>query len=155
MDSRKPFDPQKQHKYVRYLRVSSKRKQCCPQKQAQEIERVREQHKYPWIHVRDYRDDAISAGLQYKRSSFDQMLNDIKTGRIKPDLILIDTSERLGRSDKTESIRQELIREYGVFVLTADSGFCDPSSLLGRILTLLDGIYISDLKCIRRRRKLR
>lgn len=154
MVTRKPFDPQKKHKYVRYLRVSSKWKQCCTEQQAQEIERVREQHKYPWIHVCDYRDDGIPAGLQCKRPSFEQMLDDIQSGRINPDLILIDTSERFGRS-KIESIRQELGQKCGVLVLTAYSGFCDPSSCLGRILTFLDGYSIRDMQCIRRRNKRR
>lgn len=139
MNTNHLFDPKKEYKYVRYLRMSShKQNDRSPDQQAHEIEHVRKRNKYPWVHIRDYRDDGVSGKLLRKRPSFKQMLNDIKARRIEPDLILLDTFERFGRAEKLDTIRQDLALQYGVLLLTADSGFSDPTTFTGKILATVE-----------------
>ncbi|HQR08459.1 MAG TPA: recombinase family protein [Gemmatales bacterium] len=139
MNTNHLFDPKKEYKYIRYLRMSTnKQNDRSPDQQAHEIELVRKRNKYPWIHLRDYRDDGISGKLLRKRPSFKQMLLDIKARRIEPDLILLDTFERFGRAEELESIRRELARRYGVLLLTGDTGFSDPTTFTGKILATVE-----------------
>jgi len=65
------------------------------------------------------------------------MLRDIRNGSIAADLILVDTMERLGRNDRMSAIRKEMRNHHGVIILTADTGFADPTTSSGRTNDML------------------
>lgn len=135
------FDPQMPLRYVRYGRMStSEQNPRSPDQQFDEIARVLKRCGYPWVHCRDYRDDGISGRYKSKRHGFMMMLDDIKSGRLSCDLILVDTLERFGRMKDLEAVRQNLYITYGVLILTADSGFADPTSIEGQALGIVETI---------------
>lgn len=135
------FDPHKPYQFVQYGRMSSdKQNPRSPDQQFDSIHQVIRRQGHPWVHLRDYRDDARSGRYMKKRPGFQAMLRDIRTGMVKPDLILVDTLERLGRNDEIPMLRQELYHKHGILVLTADSGFADPLSVPGRALGFVESI---------------
>jgi len=71
------------------------------------------------------------------------MLQDLKSGAVKADLVLVDTFERLSRADEGADLRRQLQRA-GVLVLTADSGFADPTSTSGRALAMVESIRATE-----------
>jgi DNA invertase Pin-like site-specific DNA recombinase len=138
---RRTFDPNKPFRYVRYGRMSDdEQNPRSPDQQFETIEQLRKRMGYPWMHVRDYRDDAVTGRLIRKRRGFQEMLQAIRTGMLGVDLILIDTYERFGRADELAAIRGELYNTYGVLILTADSNFADPTSVAGRALSFVEQI---------------
>jgi DNA invertase Pin-like site-specific DNA recombinase len=135
------FDPKREHRYVRYARMSSElQNPRSPEQQFDEIEREVKRSGCPWIHVKDYRDDGISGRYASKRPGFSQMLEDIKTRKITVDLILVDTLERFGRMSNLDHIRDTLAQQYGVLILTADSKFADPTDAAGRALKMIESM---------------
>jgi site-specific DNA recombinase len=133
------FDHQLPHVYLRYGRMSSDdQNPRSPEQQFDTVEMIRQRLHYPWRHVTDYRDDGISGRYMQKRLGFQTMLNDIRSGAVRVDLILVDTFERFGRADATAAIRQELCNRYGVLLLTADSNFADPTTTSGKALAVLE-----------------
>ncbi len=130
---RRTFDPQKPYKAVSYLRMSDpKMNPRSPDQQDAEIRRVLGILRYPWQILKVYRDDGLKGALVRRRPAFQQMLQDIKSGAVKADLILLDTSERLGRTDELRDLRRQLRNKYGVLILTAHSQFCDPTTPQGK-----------------------
>jgi hypothetical protein len=80
-----------------------------------------------------YRDDALTGKKLLRRPGLQLMLNDIKSGRKKPDLILIDNFERFGRIEEMESLSRSLFRKFGILILTADTRFADPTTQHGKV----------------------
>src|SRR5438046_1884030 len=114
------FDPRRPHRYLRYARMSSDQQNArSPDQQFDTIDHLVRRLGHPWVHVRDYRDDGISGRYLRKRVDFQQMLQDIRSGAVVTDLILVDTAERLGRVDELTAIRRDLEIQHGVLVLTA------------------------------------
>jgi DNA invertase Pin-like site-specific DNA recombinase len=95
---------------------------------------------YQWVHVGDYEDAAISGRYMAKRAGLQHMLRDIRTRSVEVDLILLDTSERLARSEELGALLWELRDEHGVLVLTAESGFTDPLSEAGQALQFAESM---------------
>jgi DNA invertase Pin-like site-specific DNA recombinase len=109
-----------------------------PEQQFDTIDRVLRTAGSPWVHVGDYRDDGVSGRYLSKRAGFQQMLQDVRSGRLAIDLILVDTFERFGRADELAPLRQELHHRCGVLVMTADSHFADPTTVQGKALALVE-----------------
>ncbi len=138
---RTTFDHSLPYTYLRYGRMSHESQNPrSPDQQFDTIDVELKRAAYQWAHVVDYRDDAISGRLLRKRPGFCQMLNDVKTGRVRVDLILVDTYERFGRADEFAALRRELHSKYGVLILTADSRFTDPTSVAGKALGFVESI---------------
>src|SRR5690606_25208888 len=94
------FDARLPCRYCRYGRMSTDLQHPrSPEQQFDTIAAAVGRSGYPWVHVGDYRDDAKSGRFMRKRPGFSRMLDDIKTGRILVDVILVDTLERFGRMD--------------------------------------------------------
>jgi len=74
------------------------------------------------------------------RPGFCKMLDDIKTGRLVVDLILVDTLERFGRMDEVSTLRRHLLNHFGVMIVTGDSGFTDPTGVAGQALGVVESI---------------
>ncbi|WP_437193238.1 recombinase family protein [Planctomicrobium sp. SH527] len=124
---------------VVYLRMSSDRQNPrSPDQQLSEIKRILNQQKRPWKIQGVYRDDAISGRYVRRRPEFQRMLKDIKAGGKKFDLILVDTSERIGRNDQVDELRRDLEVNHGVLILEAKNGFADPTTSSGRLFTKVD-----------------
>jgi site-specific DNA recombinase len=133
------FDPRRPHRYVRYGRMSTDRQnERSPEQQFDTIDATIRRSGHPWIHVGDYRDDGVSGRLERKRIGYQEMLRDVRGGALGVDLILVDTAERFGRTDELTSIRRDLYNRHGVLVLTADSGFADPTTTQGRALAFVE-----------------
>jgi hypothetical protein len=62
----------------------------------------------------------------------------VKSGLNKPDLLLVDNLERLGRIEEMDSFRRLLHRRHGILVLTADSKFADPTTPQGRVYGMFE-----------------
>lgn len=114
------FAPQRPYKYVRYGRMSTDaQNRRSPDQQFDVIDDTKVKLGYPWQHLRDYRDDGITGKYLKRRPDFSAMLADIRTGSVQPDLILLDTSERLGphrgvsRSSPTASRSPRRVGPHG------------------------------------------
>jgi DNA invertase Pin-like site-specific DNA recombinase len=130
---KRTFDAQKRYRVVLYLRMSSdKQNPRSPDQQEAEIRQRLKAAGYQWVIVKVYRDDAKSGRYLRKRLGYQKMLQDIKTGVVQVDLILVDTLERFGRVDELSAIRKDLYERHGVLILTADSNFADPTTPQGK-----------------------
>jgi DNA invertase Pin-like site-specific DNA recombinase len=139
------FDYKQHYRVVVYLRMSSdKQNPRSPDQQLAEIKKVLKSLGLDWQIVKEYRDAGISGRYKRKRIAYQQMLRDIKTGKIVADLILVDTLERFGRVDDLPTIRKELREKHGVLVLTADSHFADPNTPQGRALGAIESIRATE-----------
>lgn len=79
---------------VLYLRMSDlKQNERSPDQQEAEIKRMIKRLKLPWKIKIVYRDDGVKGALIRKRPQFWRMLNDIYSGAIEIDLILVDSTE--------------------------------------------------------------
>jgi len=139
------FDPTRPLRYVTYGRMSGEEQNPrSPDQQFDEIDRIkRKQGRDNWIHIKTFRDDAISGRFLSRRPEFRQMCDEIRSGRLDVDLILVDTIERFARLDDLPAIREELRKKHGVLVLTSDTGFADPTSAVGRIYGAVEAIRAS------------
>jgi len=139
------FDPKLVYLVVVYLRMSSDRQNPrSPDQQLEEIKRRLKALGYKWIILKVYRDNAITGKVLGKRRAYQQMMLDIKTGTVKVDLLLVDTIERLARTDGLASIRKELYEKHGVLVLTADTNFADPNTPQGRALGMFESMRATE-----------
>jgi site-specific DNA recombinase len=142
---RRIFDPQKRYKVVLYLRMSSdSQNPTSPEQQQATIETTIRRLNLPWDIVKIYVDRAVSGRYYGRREQFQEMLCDIRTGKVKADLILVDTFERFGRSEEAGLIRQELQRQYGCLIVTADTSFADPTSISGQALAAFENLRATD-----------
>lgn len=133
------FDPSLDYRVVIYLRMSSDlQNERSPEQQEAEIRHRLQSLGCPWQIVKVYTDRAKSGRLQRNRPDYQRMMDDIRSGAVVTDLILVDTLERLGRLDDMTTIRKELRDRHGVLVLTADSGFADPTTPQGRALGMVE-----------------
>jgi len=139
------FDPHQPLRYVDYGRMSREEQNPrSPDQQFDTIERTRVREGFTqWVKVASFRDDGISGRLKRKRAGFSTMIDSIRSGMLKVDLILVDTLERLGRLDDLQAIRDELRKRYGVLVLTADTRFADPMSTMGRLYGTMEAVRAS------------
>jgi DNA invertase Pin-like site-specific DNA recombinase len=128
------FNLTKNYQAIIYARMSSdSQNPDSPEQQIQEIKDRLHREKLAWTINKVYIDRGISGRYVNKRPGYQTMLRDIRSGRIKADLILVDTPERLGRNLSMASVRQELQDRFGVLILSADNNFADPTSSMGRI----------------------
>lgn len=142
---KRKFDPQKRYRVLLYLRMSSDQQNPrSPEQQQETIMATIRRMNLPWIVVKVYVDRGISGRLLAKREQFQAMLSDIRTKKIRPDLIIVDTFERFGRTEDVGLIRHELERHHGCLVITADSSFADPTSISGQALTAFENLRASD-----------
>ncbi|MFL5330265.1 MAG: recombinase family protein [Gemmataceae bacterium] len=135
------FDPSLPLRYALYARMSSERQnERSPEQQIDTCTGEIKRHAYSWRHVWTYIDRAISGRLKRKRLQFMRMIADIRTRKIKIDLIVVDTFERFGRAEDLEALRRELRDEYGVLIVTADTGFANPTSAVGRVHAAIESL---------------
>ncbi len=75
------FDPTQPYRYLRYGRMSSeKQNPRSPDQQFDTAEDVRTRLRYPWVHVKTFRDDGISGRFMKKRPGLQTMLREIEVG---------------------------------------------------------------------------
>jgi DNA invertase Pin-like site-specific DNA recombinase len=135
------FDPQSSYKYVRYGRMSSDAQNPrSPDQRFQVIDDTIVKQGYPWLYLCDYRDDGVTGKYLRRRLGFSAMLADIRSGAVQPDLILLDTSERLGRAEELAEIRRQLRVRHGVLILTADGRFADPTTPAGHVMETFENL---------------
>lgn len=140
------YDPRREYEYVRYGRMSNPgQNPTSPDQQFDTVQRVRLRCGYDhWRHLADYRDDGVSGRLMRKRPGFQKMLFDIKSGVVRPDLILVDDIDRFGRMSEMTQLRRELYNKYGVLVLDAKSNFADPHGAQGRIYNTIEELRATE-----------
>jgi DNA invertase Pin-like site-specific DNA recombinase len=142
---KRAFDPKLVYWVVVYLRMSSdQQNKRSPEQQLAEIKRCLKALRLGWKIVKIYRDNAKSGRLLRKRRDYQQMMQDIKTGTVTVDLILVDTIERFGRVEELPTIRKELFEKHGVLVLTADTGFADPNTPQGKALGMFEAMRATE-----------
>ena len=134
------FDPTLPLLYALYGRMSDeKQNPRSPDQQFDEINRTKDrQGRDNWVHVQTFRDQGISGRYIRKRPGFCKMLDGIRSGLLKVDAILVDTLDRFGRLEDLQAIREELRKKYGVLILTADTGFTDPTSIVGQMYNTME-----------------
>ncbi len=140
---KRSFNPTKSHPYYRYGRMSDEQQNPrSPDQQFDTIGTTLSRCGYRnWVHQRDYRDDGRSGRFIHKRPGFNQLLQDVQTGRIRPgSVILVDTIERWGRAKKLKSIRDELYKKYRIVVLAANNNFSDPTNETGEVIACVEDI---------------
>lgn len=141
---RSTFSLIKEYCIIIYARMSDEMQNPrSPDQQIEEIHRLIKRLNLTWKVVKIYRDDAISGRYARKREGYQKMIRDLKSGRVKADLILVDTFERLTRGDDADELRRKL-ENSGVLVLTVDSGFADPTSRSGRALSKIESIRATE-----------
>ena len=136
---RRHFDLTKLLTVVLYLRMSDDKQN--PMSPEQQEKMIRSRIKRSGLNVRIvkvYRDDGLTGRMTRNRKGFLQMLNDIRTGQIRIDAILVDTKERFGRMNELDEVQARLERENKVLILTADKNFSDPTSSTGRVMTMFE-----------------
>jgi site-specific DNA recombinase len=142
---KRTFDFSKYYRCVAYVRMSSdKQNPRSPKQQIDEIKRRLAALGYRWDIFKIYRDDAVSGTYLRKRTGYQQMLRELKTGVVVADLILVDTLERLGRVEELPTIRKELFERHGILVLTGDSNFADPNTPQGKALGMLEAMRATE-----------
>jgi site-specific DNA recombinase len=134
------FDPDKPLRYVDYGRMSDEdQNPRSPDQQFAEIGReIKRQSRHNWVRVKRFRDDGISGRYTRKRPGYRRMLDEIRSGVLKVDAIIVDTLERFGRPRDLQRIRDELRKKYGVLILTADTHFQDPTTVVGEMYSVME-----------------
>ena len=139
------FDSKLVYRCIAYLRMSSdQQNKRSPEQQIDEIQRRLKALGHNWIIVKVYRDDAMSGRYIRKRRGYQQMLQDVKTGAVQVDIILVDTIERFGRVEELPGIRKDLFERHGVLVLTADANFADPNTPQGKALGMFEAMRATE-----------
>ncbi len=124
---------------VEYLRMSTdQQNERSPDQQHDTILQTMKRCACPWTIHKSYRDAAMKGRYITKRPQFMQMMADIETGALQIDLILVDTFERFGRSNEIAPIRQRLVNEYGIYVVSADTNFANPTGIQGAAVGMLE-----------------
>ena len=142
---KRTFDPNQPYTFVIYARMSDKKQnERSPDQQIAEIKRTIKRLKLPWKIKVIYRDDGVKGALIRKRPKFWRMLNDIYSGSIKVDLILVDSTERFARSKEMNSIREKLWEEYGVLLLAAENSFASPLTPEGKIYAAVEAMRATE-----------
>lgn len=108
------------------------------------IHRETKRQNLPWTVVATYSDSGISGRKKRQRKGFMKMMQDIRSGAVVANLVLVDTFERLSRAEDGLQLRNELARR-GLMVLTADSHFVDPTSPAGQALTFVESVRSSEV----------
>lgn len=134
------YKPESPYSYVMYARMSDEKLQNerSPDQQFQTIITKIERRNLPWRKLQEYRDDGKKGAYLVKRPEFQRMLREIEMGIIKPDLIVVDTAERLGRADEIGELRRKLRTDYGILVVTADKDFADPTGIVGKSVEMVE-----------------
>ena len=141
---------------VIYVRMSDKKQnERSPDQQIAEIKRTIKRLKLPWKIKVIYRDDAVKGALIRKRPQFWRMLNDIYSGAIKPNLVLVDTTERFARAKEMNSIREKLWEEHGVLLLTANNNFASPLTPEGKVYAAVEAMRATEENRIKAHQVLR
>jgi DNA invertase Pin-like site-specific DNA recombinase len=145
------YDPLLPYRYVEYGRMSDPgQNKRSPDQQFATIRETIDRARYPWQNVRSYRDNGISGHYVKKRLGLQAMLRDIATGVLKIDLVACDTYERLGRAEEIAIIRQKLMNDHGVLVVTADTNFADPTGVVGKAIGMVESVRSTEdgrIKC--------
>ena len=138
------FDRNKNYRVVIYARMSTKmQNERSPDQQIERIKELIHRLQLPWEVVAIYRDDGISGRSSRKRLDFQQMLKDLKSGKVQAELILVDSFERFSRADNNHEIRSKLARQ-GIKILTADSNFENPDSVPGKALSFVESFRATE-----------
>jgi len=133
------FKLQNPYNFAAYLRVSDPTQNTrSPEQQHATIQQVIRRCASPWREVKVYRDDGIKGRFISRRPGFQQMLREIAVGLVQVDLIVVDTYERFGRADEFAAIRQTLMKQYGVLIVSADTNFADPTGPVGRAVGMME-----------------
>jgi DNA invertase Pin-like site-specific DNA recombinase len=135
------YDPALPYAFALYGRMSDPRQnKRSPDQQFNTIAEAIERHGYPWRCVATYRDDGISGRYLRKRPGLQRLLRDIEAKLIRIDLLVVDTLERLGRAEEIAELRRKLLVDYGILTVAADTGFSDPTGVVGKAVGLVEQI---------------
>ena len=131
------FDPDASIRFAIYARMSSDlQNPDSPQRQIDTIRETLSREGRNWVELNTYVDSGISGKFTTRRPGLMQLLEDIDSGRIQYDAVIVDTPERLGRNEDVIFIRR-LLAKKGIVILDALSRFRDPTTRDGRILSML------------------
>jgi DNA invertase Pin-like site-specific DNA recombinase len=150
------YDPTRPYRFARYGRMSDlSQNKRSPDQQFITIDETISRFGYPWRHIASYRDDGVSGRYVRKRPGLQRLLRDIEAGLLQIDLIVVDTLERLGRAEEIAELRRKLFTDYGILVVAADNGFCDPTGVVGKAVGMVEQIRSTENTRISRHNVLR
>lgn len=127
-------------RFVIYARMSSDEQN--PRSPEQQITTIRETIRrlgLDWSQVEIYIDSGIT-GKKTKRPQLMKLLDDIISGKLQVDAVVLDVPDRLGRNDDVPKIRQ-LLHENGVVIVDAKSEFRDPTTADGKLLAFVGDMH--------------
>lgn len=105
-------------RYVRYGRTSTEH-DPCPADQLESLKLPSKmQSEGDWSHVGDYCDGGLTGRDPLQRRALRKLLDQVRSGQIKIDAILVESLERLARQD-FQAICEEL-NKHGIMLLIAD-----------------------------------
>lgn len=135
------YDATLPYRFVKYGRMSDRHQnKRSPDQQFNTIDETIVRFGYPWMCIDTYRDDGISGQYLRKRLEFQRLLRNIEAQLIQIDLIVVDTLERLGRAEEISELRRKLYVDYGILIVAADNGFCDPTGVVGKAVGMVEQI---------------
>ena len=106
-------------RYVRYGRTSTEHDPCL----ADQLERLKlpskMQSEGDWTHVGDFCDVGFTGRDPLKRRALQQLLDQVRSGQLKIDAVLVESLDRLARQD-FQPIFEEL-NKHGIMLLIDDS----------------------------------
>ncbi|MEI8383955.1 MAG: recombinase family protein [Planctomycetota bacterium] len=135
---RRTFNRMAANRYMLYGRVSTDMQN--PRSNEQQFQTAREtikRNNLPWIEVNAYSDFAVSGQLTSRRPGLQKLIGDLESGRIECDVILVDTMERLSRTDDIYQLRAYFAK-LGIVIVTAESELRDPTTSDGELISMID-----------------
>ena len=141
------YDPSLPYMYVKYGRMSDARTQNSRSPDQQFATAARGDRPAASPMARDQELSRRRDQRPLRRPpapALQQMLRDIEAGLVAPDLIVVDTYERLGRAEEIAHLRHKLFIEYGVMVVAADNDFADPTGVVGKAVGMVEQIRATE-----------
>lgn len=135
---RRTFDRAAANRYAMYGRVSTDIQN--PRSNEQQFQTGRDtvrRNSLPWIELKVYSDTAVSGQLTSRRPGLQQLMDDVESGRLEIEVLLVDTMERLSRTDDIHQLRA-FFAKHGIVIVTAESDLRDPTTSDGELISMID-----------------
>lgn len=132
------FRREEHYRYLSYTRFSSDEQN--PRSVEQQLELVEQElfkQNLSWTPAAHFCDPGGSGRIFSRRPGLMSLLDYVQRHSDEVDLVVVDTTERLGRADDVDFIRH-ILRRKGILLVAAQNGFSDPTTPEGELYQKLD-----------------